>query len=209
LAVQNGGHPTLRDYNSDKAITARVSFDPYKSLHLSLSGMRTGGLDVQGDKLSELWFGNGFITSLGGANTTVFRGEVVEGDVQYQLPHGHIKAAGGFLHYQDNDRPKNQREVYYYYVEGLQHLTKRFYLAGRWSQIIAPDGFPIVGMGNFSDYFYQNRTKDLWRLSLGAGWKFSDNLIAKGEYMFENGKITTGARRNHENMVATELVFRF
>jgi hypothetical protein len=209
LAIQNGGHPTLRDYNSDKAITARISLDPCQSVHLSLSGMRTGGLDVQGDMMSEMWFGNSFIRSLGSASTTVFRGDVVEGDGQYRWSKGHIKAAGGYLHYEDNDHPNNQRHVYYYYAEGLQHLTERLYVAARWSQILAPDGFPIVGNGNFSHYFFQDLTKDLWRLSAGAGWKFSQNLIVKGEYMFENGKTKTDGPRNHENMVSTELVFRF
>jgi hypothetical protein len=209
LAIQNGGHPTLHDYNSDKAVTARISLDPCQSVHLSLSGMRTGGLDVKGDMLSEMWFGNGFIRSIGSPSTTVFRGDVVEGDAQYRWSKGHIKAAGGYLHYQDNDHPNNQRHVYYYYAEGLQHLTEKLYVAGRWSQILAPDGFPIVGNGNFSQYFFQDLTKDLWRLSVGAGWKFSQNLIAKGEFMYENGKTRTDGRRNHENMVSTELVFRF
>jgi hypothetical protein len=27
--------------------------------------------------------------------------------------------------------------------------------------------------------------------------------------MFENGKTTTGKQRDHENMVSTEIVFRF
>jgi hypothetical protein len=209
LAIQNGGHPTLHDYNSDKAITARVSLDPCQSVHLSLSGMRTGGLDVHDDMISELWFGSGFIRSLGSASTTVFRGDVVEGDGQYRWAKGYVKAAGGYLHYEDNDHANNQRHVYYYYAEGQQHLTERLYVAARWSQILAPDGFPIVGNGNFSHYFFQDLTKDLWRLSVGAGWKFSQNLIVKGEYMFENGKTTADGRRNHEDMVSTEVVFRF
>lgn len=209
LAVQNGGHPTLRDYNSDKSVTARVSYDPMPKLHLSLSGMRTGGLDVQGDRLSELWFGNGFIRSIGAAGATVFSGDVFEGDVHYRLPKGHIKAAGGYLRYRDNAEPNNRRHVYYYYVEGMQHVTRRFYVAGRWSQIIAPNGFPIVGNGTFSDYFYNNPTEDIWRLSLGGGWKFSENLVAKAEYMLENGQTVTGKRRDQANMLSTEIVFKF
>src|SRR6185295_8456293 len=42
VAVQNGGISQLRDFNSDKAIAARVSWDPRPWLHLSASAMRTG-----------------------------------------------------------------------------------------------------------------------------------------------------------------------
>jgi hypothetical protein len=70
LAVQNGGHPSLYDYNSDKSVTVRLGYDPAAWLHLGLSGMRTGRLDAQGDRLSELWFGDGFVRSLGSPQTT-------------------------------------------------------------------------------------------------------------------------------------------
>src|SRR5688572_14003804 len=35
LAVQNGGHPALRDYNEDKSIAVRLGYDPVGWLHLS------------------------------------------------------------------------------------------------------------------------------------------------------------------------------
>jgi len=60
LAVQNGGHKTLRDFDADKAVVARVGYDPTAWLHLSVSAMRTGDLTVVGDAFSEVWIGNGF-----------------------------------------------------------------------------------------------------------------------------------------------------
>ena len=41
LAVQNGGHPSINDYNSDKSVTLRLGGDPVKWLHLGVSLMRT------------------------------------------------------------------------------------------------------------------------------------------------------------------------
>ena len=63
--------------------------------------------------------------------------------------------------------------------------------------------------GNYFDYSMVNLTKNIWRLGLGAGWRFSDSLALKAEYMFENGKTTTGPSRSRENMFATEVVFKF
>jgi hypothetical protein len=207
-AVQNGSHPSKADYNGDKSISARVSLDLLPSVHLSLSAMRTGALDTAGDQSSELWFGNGFIHPIS-VGTTSFHADVIEGDFQYRLPQGHLKAAGGWVSYGDNHVPHNRRDMYYYYLEATQKLTRHLYLAGRWSQIFAPNGSPIMANGNYYDYVLNNLTKSIWRLSLGAGWRFSDNLALKAEYMFENGKTTTGQSRSRENMFATEIVFRF
>ena len=210
LAVQNGGHPALRDYNEDKSIAVRLGYDPVSWLHLSGSAMRTGALDVQGDKFSELWFGNDFIRSLAPGSTTRFEANLLEADVHARWPQGHIKGAGGYLKYDDDDAlSNNQREVYYYYVEAVQHLTKRLYAAARWSQVLAPDGFPIVGDGDSSEYSIDNLTENLWRLGLGLGWRFNQNLLVKAEYTFNEGTTLAGEDRRHENIAAAEVAFRF
>jgi hypothetical protein len=208
LAVQNGGHPALHDYDADKSIALRIGYDPTKWLHLSGSAMRTGALAVQGDVTSELWFGNAFVRSLGSG--TKFQANLLEGDVRVRLPRGHVAGAGGYLKYDDNDsNANNQREVYYYYVEGLQHLTPKLYGAVRWSQILAPKGFPLLGHGDYFNYFLSDLTKDLWRLSIGVGYRWSPNLLLKGEYTFNQGKTTDGEKRTHENLASAELAFRF
>jgi hypothetical protein len=210
VAVQNGGHPALRDFNEDKSIAARLSYDPARWLHLSGSAMRTGALDVRGDKFSELWFGNDFIRSLAPATTTRFEANLLEADVHARWAQGHVKGAGGYLKYDDDDPlSNNQREVYYYYVEALQHLTRQLYAAGRWSQVLAPDGFSIVGDGDSSDYSIDNLTENLWRLSLGLGWRWNQNLLLKAEYTFNQGKTLAGEERRHENIAAAEVAFRF
>ena len=212
LAVQNGGHPTLRDFNPDKSIALRVGYDPMKRVHLSLSAMRTGALAVYGDGFSELWFGNAFIRSLDNVNATSFQANLLEGDVQARWSKGYFKGAGGYVKYNDNGSADLQREVYYYYLEGVHHLLPKFYAAGRWSQLFAPNGFPILGNGTWNEYFMgpgSSLTENLWRLSLGLGYRFNSNLLLKGEYSFNQGKELGGEKRTHENMVSLEAAFAF
>lgn len=83
LAAQNGGHPMLHDYTSDKAVVARVSYDPTAWLHLSGSAMRTGALNAN-DKFSELWFGNGFFARFPGSNAATFEADLAELDARIQ-----------------------------------------------------------------------------------------------------------------------------
>jgi hypothetical protein len=49
----------------------------------------------------------------------------------------------------------------------------------------------------------------LWRLTLGTGYRFSPNLALKVDYSFERGKESDGETRDHEDLFATELAFRF
>lgn len=210
VAVQNGGTPDTSDFDRDKAVIARLGYDPTARLHLSVSAMRTGDLDVHGDKLSAAWFGGGFFRSLGSAATTKFHANLLEGDLQYRLPHGSLHAFGGCVHYDDNDPTgSNRRDVYYYSLEAIQDITRKFYAGVRFGQIFAHNGFPIVGNGDFGDYLFGDLTQQIWRLSLGAGYRYSPNLVFKAEYTFEGGKTTTGEQRDHENLFGVQAAFRF
>jgi hypothetical protein len=210
-AIQNGGYSTLHDFDADKALAGRLSFDPLNWLHLSASAMRTGKLNTDGDFLSELWFGNGFIRSLGSlVTTTTFEAQVFESDVRVRLPQGHLQAAGGYLRYDDNDTAAdNRRDVYYYYIEALHHVTQKLYAAVRWSHILADGGFPLVGHGDYTEFQFYQLTEDLWRLSLGLGYRFSPNLLLKTEYTFEQGTKVDGTHRTHEDFIGAEIAFKF
>jgi hypothetical protein len=209
--VQNGGHDSGRDFNSDKAVIARVALNPARWLHLSASAMRTGALDARQDRVSELWLGPGLIHSLGSSNTTDFHANLLEGDVQLKFARTALKAAGGVLQYDDNDpSANNRREVYYYYVEGTQQIYKGFYGAARWSQAFADRGFPIAGIGDVGDYaFGAILTKNLWLLSLGVGYRWSNQFVVKAEYSFQRGEQTDGTRRDREDLFATTASFAF
>jgi hypothetical protein len=207
LAVQNGGIPDTRDFTSDKSIAGRLSYDPCPHLHLSLSGMRTGDLSAPKDVLSAEWFGCGFFRPLGG---TVFHANLVEGDAHWRWSSGHVKAFGGYIRYDDNDpSANNRRNVYYYSVEGVQDLTKKFYVGARFGQIFAPGGFPIVGEGDMGKYLFGPLCDEMWRLSLGAGYRFSPHFVVKSEYTLERGTSPNGPDRNQEDFFATEAVFGF
>jgi hypothetical protein len=211
VAVQNGGASGVRDFNADKSVAGRVSYDPLRWLHLSVSGMRTGELTAPDDSWSELWFGSAWFMPFGSSDTTRFRANLVEGDVAVKLPHGQLRAFGGYIEYSDNDpHANNRRDMYYYAVETTHDITRKLYAAARFSQIFADQGYPIGGNGNPSDYVFSGvLTEQIWRLSLGLGYRWSQNLAVKAEYSFENGKTTSGASRDHEDLFAIEAVFKF
>ncbi len=126
-----------------------------------------------------------------------------------------MRAFGGYLHYDDNDSVQSdQRDVYFYSVEGVGEITRKLYAAARFSQIFANNGFPILANGQFGEYFYRypsgaKLTDEIWRLTLGLGYRWSENLVGKVEYNFEGGRVTGGGTRNHEDLFAIELAFKF
>jgi hypothetical protein len=211
IAVQNGGHPTLRDYDSDKSVAGRLGYNFGNFARLSFSGIRTGDLSTDGDELSELWFGNGFFRSLGPGDTTeTFSATVYELDAQFFWKTGHLKLAGGLYEYDDSDATVDRsRDGQFYSAEIVQHATTKLYGAARVSQIFADDGMPIIGHGDFGNYFYGPLTEDLWRLSIGLGYRWNENLLAKVEYTFERGELTNGMERDQHDFFGAEIGFKF
>ena len=209
LAVQNGsGANGVQDFSGDKSVAGRISFDPNRHWHFSVSGMRTGDVNAQKDFVSAEWFGTGFFHSLGSRATTKFHANLVEADTTARWSSGHVSGFGGYARYGDNDpAADNGRDIFYYSVEGVQNLPGKFYAAARFSQIMAAKGVPIVGYGD-SDYFTE-LTRELWRLSLGLGYRFSDSLVIKAEYSFERGRELSGESRNQEDFFGTEADFKF
>ena len=181
-----------------------------KWLHLGVSLMRTGDLDVKNDQLSELWFGNGFFRSVGSTNTTTFEANLVQGDTTFRWQNGHLGLSGGAIQYSDNDpRSSNSRTVFFYSTEVVQYLSKKFYLAGRFSEIWTDRGFPMVGDGGYSKYLNQVLTKDLWRFSIGVGYQIGPSLLLKAEYSINRGHEANGNPRDQENLSAVEASFKF
>jgi hypothetical protein len=210
LAVQNGGGSGVQDFYSDKSVTARVSFDPNKHWHFSVSGIRTGDVNSPNEYTSAIWFGNGWFRAIGSPAATTFHADAVQGDITARWKSGHVSASGGFVSYADNEPGvDNAREIFYYSAEVEQNLTHKLYAAARFSQIFADKGYAIVGYGNFGNAFYGPLTTDIWRLSLGLGYRFSDRLALKTEYSFEQGKTVGGGARDNENFFGTEAVFKF
>ena len=214
LAVQNGSHPTLDDFTSDKSITARLAYDPTTHLSLSASVMRTGDIDAAGDETSEAWFADAFFRALGPPGAaTAFDVELAELDAAYRWKTGHLKGNYGWANYRDNNPAADySRDMTYYSVEGLQYVTARLFAAARYSAIDAPGGYPIAGQGNQGKYFYNPfgpLTKDLQRLSVGVGYRFAEPLVWKLEYSWEEGHLVNGTKRDDEDMWSSLLGVRF
>jgi hypothetical protein len=209
-AVQNGsGANGVQDFDGDKSVVAKICFDPNRHWHFSVSGMRTGDVNAQNDFTTAEWFGSGFFQSLGSPATTTFHANLAEGDVTARWSSGHVSAFGGYARYGDNDpAADNSRDIFYYSVEGVQRLPHKFYAAARFSEILSDKGVPMVGYGNSSDYFSELAT-ELWRLSFGIGYRFSDRLVIKTEYSLERGKELDGESRDHEDFFGTEAAFKF
>jgi hypothetical protein len=209
VAVQNGGGNGVQDDNDDKSVAGRISFDPNAQWHFSVSGMRTGNVSAQNGDTSAEWFGGGFFQSIGSPATTEFHVNAVELDATSRWAGGYVKAFGGYAQYGDNDpAADNTRGIFYYSAEVVQNLPKNFYAVARFSEVIADNGIPIVGNGSSTDYF-SALTTDLWRLSLGIGYRFSNRLVIKTEYSFERGRQANGESRNQEDFFGTEVAFKF
>jgi hypothetical protein len=210
VAAQNGGDVVARDFTEDKSVAGRISYDPTKWLHLSVSGMRTGDQSPR-DMWSDLYIANGWFVPIGSTNMTRFHANLVEGDIAVKLRRARLRAFGGYAQYADDDPGvNNKRDIYFYCVEGFYDITRKLYAGVRFSEILAPDGYPLVGNGDMNRYLFSGaRTTELWRLSLGMGYRCSENLVLKAEYSFEQGKLVSGEKRDHEDFVGVEAAFKF
>jgi hypothetical protein len=212
LAVQNGSHRTLHDFNRDKAVVARLGFTPRRGLRTSVSAMRTGDLARAADQLSEIWIGNGFFRSIGAAATTsTFRANLAQLDGRYDWTGGHLLGAVGRAWYEDDDTTAdNRREFDFFQLEAQQALTGRLYGAVRYSSIEADRGYPLIGHGTFANYFAgSNFTDNIQRFGLGLGYDPVENFRLKVEYTWERGRLTSGANRNETDQLAAEAGVKF
>lgn len=209
-AVQSGGHPQLTDADHDKSIAARIGFNPTKRLRLSASAMRTGKLDTARDGLSEMWVGNAFFRNIN-PSASKFEANLYQVDARYAWSSGHVAGAAGFIDYSDNAPANNDRDIWHYYIEGQQTIFDKLYGAARFSQAFAEDGFPIVGHRSMGSFFATPPilTERMWRLSVGPGYQFSENLAVKFEYTLERRQITTLPKAYDTHMFAAEIAFSF
>lgn len=211
-AIQNGGVSRLRDFNADKAMVARVSWEPAQWLHVSGSALRTGELATVADNLSDLWFANAFFRALGpAASTGTFWASLFEGDARARWRDGHLSAALGQVRFDDSDtRTDNSRRIRYGYLELVQGIADRLYGAARYSQIRVPRGYPLAGWGQMGTFFFRpSLTEELRRFSLGLGYRFGPALVWKTEYTWEDGRLVNGAQRSREDFFGSEIGVKF
>lgn len=213
VAVQNGGIPALLDSSSDKAVIAKVGYAPTSWMRLSASAMRTGSIQVRRDTYSSLWFGNAFFRSIGSAGTSEFDVNLVQLNQRFEWRGGHVALSEGAAFYDDNDPIRdNHREFYHVAVEGVQQVTRKVFGAARFSQVFVEKGYPVAGNGDPGRFFYNADAPfvtDIWRLSLGAGYRFSPAMVLKAEYAWERAQNVQGPTRSLEEFYGIELGVRF
>lgn len=214
LAITNGGHKTLRDFNSDKALIGRIGFDASPRLRLSASAMRTGDLDSINDPLSEVWFGNAFFRPLGGATTTrTYSAQLQELDAVWRHSNGHVRAMAGWATFEEERTSgHDERDLRYYSIELDQRVAGDLHGALRYSGIEAPDGYPIAGQADDGRYFYNPFAlfaREVERITAGLRYKFSDPLVWKIEYSRERTKNLNGTRRGDADMLSSQVGVKF
>lgn len=170
-----------------------------------------GELYVDFENVSGLWGSDNLLNLRLGRFYIPFGKEYI---VRNPIPNPLIShSLSGVVRYRDDDSAaRNERDVYYYYLEGKQDLTGSFYAAARFSQIHASDGFLIVGYGDRGTYFFSPSaplTRRLWRMSFGIGYAFSPDLVAKIEVAREDGRLMDGTRRRDHDFAGAQLAFRF
>jgi long-subunit fatty acid transport protein len=57
--------------------------------------------------------------------------------------------------------------------------------------------------------YFNQLTTDLWALSLGIGYRFSEQLVVKVEYSLTGGDTAGGQPRNNEDFFGTQVAFKF
>lgn len=214
LAVQNGGHKTLRDFNADKAFVGRIAFNAGHGVRLSASAMRTGDLDSAQDPLSEVWIGNAFLRPVGPAATSrTYAGTLLGLDAGWRWKDGHLKAAAGWIDFEETRTDGHeQRSLRYHSLEFSQRIAGDLHGALRYSELGSPDGYPIAGQGNAGKYFHNPAAphmSEIRRLTAGLRYQFGPPLVWKVEYSREDAQTMTGADRGDTDLFASQLGVKF
>lgn len=206
IAVQNGSSEYLADYDPDKAITLRLGFDPTSQLHLSGSAMRTGDLDAIREPFSEVWISGAVFRPISAAATT-YAAELAEFDVVWTGRDTRLAANLGIARYTDDDPlVDNTRHFRFGTLEVTHELDRNWWIASRASLLHADGGYPMVGTGAFGKYFFGPLlTEELWRLTVGGGFRIGEKAVLKVDYTFERGELADGTKLTDRDQLAAQV----
>jgi hypothetical protein len=176
--------------------------------------MRTGDLDSVNDPLSEIWLGNGFFRPLGPAATLrTHSAELMEIDGGWRWKTGHLKAAAGWIDFEEvRASSRETRDLRYHSIELSQRVAGEFHGAVRFSELSAPRGYPIAGQGIAGKYFHNPNAphmREVQRLTAGLRYQFGPPLVWKIEYSRETAETITGAERGDTDLFASQLGVKF
>jgi hypothetical protein len=238
-AVQNGNAGQNFDDNSKKTVSFKLSSTPTPWLYVSASYLNLG---KQGDQVTrstgtaEFWLSGFHIAPLGATSaasgpspSAVVNGQAGEGNVKLTFDSARIWLNYGYMFVNDGGGDRFDRIIRYYTGEVLGYIPKteqKGYLVGRYSAIgtFNPDlGYRFAGTEFAVPAFrtspysgFNNDQRDLYRYSLGAGWRLDKNAVLKlehsweGTHLIERAKTATNLNLlDKRNFFIAELALRF
>lgn len=183
LSVSNGNTGTGSDNSMAKAFTGKVYYNIIDPLYISASYYNSGSIKNQNAEMS--------IAGLTSAPTGAVRWkrEIWEVDLRYDYKKGKnfflpafsdskaiLQIAYGNFRdgVSSTTATSAKRSGQYGFADGLYNLTKKLYVAGRFSFVDLDDGV-TASLNNITSNKYQ-------RYSLGAGYRITGNTILKLSY---------------------------
>jgi hypothetical protein len=186
------------DDTDSKARGLKVAGD-HGHWHWSGSVMNTGD-----NRIAELWMGAQPVTPVGLFSATGAPGgsspsrtvssEWAEADGRYEFKHGHIAAAYGRGHVEDESLPQG-RSFGWAKVEPMWWFSSHWYVAARWSELHVRD--PLLGYAlrpfesGSGDLAFD--VNELERTSIGVGYRGGERLVYKLEHTGDRFTLIPGA----------------
>jgi len=183
LSVTNGNSGTGSDTSSAKSFTGKLSYNILDPLSVSASYFNSGSMKSSS---AEMTIGG---LSARPSNALRWSREIWEVDLRYDFRKGKNFdppafsdskailrfAYGGFSDdVSSGAAVSTERSGQFGFLEGMYNLTKRFYVAGRFS-VIDLDSDTTASLNNISCNEYQ-------RYSLGMGYRLTQNVLLKLSY---------------------------
>lgn len=183
LSLTNGTSGVGSDTTGAKAVTGKIAKNIFKPLYLSLTYYNSFNLKASNSDVTIA----GLATPPTGA--TKWSREVLEIDLRYDFCKGKLlnppaySDSKAFIRlaygqFTDDAKAASDREGNYGFIEGTYNLTKRLYLAARYSAIDL-EAKTTASLNGVT----ANR---LIRTSLGFGYRLSGATILKTEYSFND-----------------------
>lgn len=193
-AITDGTDERSIEDDSDKAFNFKLYGRPLEPLYLSASAMKNGDAGK-----SAFEFGGSHFQPIGASNQSTLPpspSEKVDAilfqvDLKYSFLASRSQHEVGYLALsygaakQKDSAPGFDRDIRWFSIEPLYHLTQKIYLVARYSEIGTYDnneGFHFDGKifaGGNSAFGYD--TKRLRRLGIGLGWMPAPRIRAKFE----------------------------
>ena len=198
FGVFNGNSGTGTDNTGSKAYTAKLAVTPIEALYLSTSFFDSRALKGGSSELS--------IAGLTAAPTGAvnWARRAWEVDARYDIGKGTAKLdppaytdslgyfRGAYGLFLDDAKGGTDRDGDYGFLEALWNLHPKFYTAARWS-IVDFDQETSATINSITTVKRQQRYQ------LGGGYRWSNNTIVKGEWVWdhESGRVQADGASNN------------